>query len=332
MTPEAERGGAAGAGSDRLGSRRGDHAAPARGRRAPSAERSDRPGAGDRRGAANRREAGDRRRETGDLRDDAAGPATSTPAVRGPRAVPRRQGEPEPVVDEGVTGGELDRSVRAELRTLSKENAQGVAAHLVMVGALLGVDPQAALAHADAAVRRAGRVAAVREARGMVAYRVGDFARALAEFRTARRLSGSSTLLPLIVDCERALGRPGRALGLAAGAEAGSLGPEEQAELAIVVSGIRRDAGQLEAAAAGLEVPHLHSGARSPWAARLRYAYAEAQLALGNTQAARQWFARAAEADEELTTDAAERLEELDGVSYTDLLGEGDAEKAPGPP
>ena len=81
-----------------------------------------------------------------------------------------------------------------------------------------------ALAHAETAVRRAGRVPAAREALGMVAYRQGDFARALTEFRTVRRLSGSSHLLPLMVDCERGLGRHGRALDLAATPEAAGLG------------------------------------------------------------------------------------------------------------
>ena len=60
--------------------------------------------------------------------------------------------------------------------------------------------------------------------------------------------------------------------------------------------------------------------ARKPWTARLSYAYAEALLALGRTDEAREWFARAADADEELETDAAERLAELDGVVLTDLL------------
>ncbi|MGV1010390.1 MAG: hypothetical protein ACOYBY_17620 [Dermatophilaceae bacterium] len=233
---------------------------------------------------------------------------------------PTRGRRPEPAIPDGVTGKELDRSVRAQLRTLSKENAEGVAQHLVMVAALLDTDPTAALAHAETAARRAGRVPATREALGLVAYRQGDFARALAEFRTARRLSGSAHLLPLIVDCERALGRPTRALEIAAEPDARGLTAAEQVELAIVVSGIRRDAGQLDAAAAGLEIPQLSSPAGRPWSARLRYAYAEVQLALGNRQAARLWFARAAEADDDLTTDAAERLEELDGVAYTDLL------------
>jgi tetratricopeptide (TPR) repeat protein len=236
--------------------------------------------------------------------------------------VPKGTRRPEPAIAEGVTGRELDRSVRAQLRTLSKENAEGVAQHLVMVATLLESDPPAAMAHAETAVRRAGRVPATREALGLVAYRAGDFARALAEFRTARRLSGSSHLLPLIVDCERALGRPSRALELAAEPEAGGLTPAERVELAIVVSGIRRDAGQFEAAAAGLEIPQLT--AAGPWSARLRYAYAEAKLALGDREAARLWFAAALDVDEDLSTDAAERLEELDGIAYTDLLSEED--------
>ncbi|PID96417.1 MAG: hypothetical protein CSA84_04555 [Actinomycetales bacterium] len=219
-----------------------------------------------------------------------------------------------------MTARDLDRSIRDQLRTLSKENAEGVAGHLVMAGRLLDEAPEAALAHAETAVRRAGRVAAVREMRGIVAYHMGDWAGALGEFRTARRLSGSHHVLPFIVDCERALGRPERALELAGSPEAESLDVAERVELAIVVSGIRRDLGELQAAAAGLEMPELVRPARAPWAARLRYAYAEIKLAQGDPESARTWFRRAADADENLATDAVERIEELDGVSYSDLL------------
>jgi hypothetical protein len=227
---------------------------------------------------------------------------------------------PEPRIAEGVTGKELDRSVHQQLRTLSKENAEGVAQHLVMVAALLEADDlEGAEAHAETAVRRAGRVAAAREALGLVAYRKGEWSRALSELRTARRLSGSSHMLPLMVDCERGLGRPERALELATSPEAKTLAVEDRVELAIVVSGIRRDMGQPEASRLALEIPQLKSTARKPWSARLAYAYAEALLATGNA-AARDWFARAADLDDELQTDAAERLAELDGVVLTDLL------------
>ena len=57
--------------------------------------------------------------------------------------------------------------MRARLRTLSKENAENVGLHLVMTGRLLDSDPELAYEHAQAAVRRAGRVDVVREAAGL---------------------------------------------------------------------------------------------------------------------------------------------------------------------
>jgi tetratricopeptide (TPR) repeat protein len=222
--------------------------------------------------------------------------------------------------------------VHHELRTLSKENAEGVAQHLVMVAAQLEAgDLDAALAHAETAVRRAGRVPAAREALGLVAYRRGDFARALTEFRTARRLSGSSDLLPLMVDCERGLGRHGRALDLAASPDAARLGEQQRMELAIVVSGVRRDLGQLDAALLALHVPALRRGGR-PGAHRLHYAYADTLEALGRHDEAREWFLRAATEDTQQETDAVERLEELDGVVVTDLADDEDDADSGAPP
>ncbi len=221
---------------------------------------------------------------------------------------------------------DLDRAARQQLTTLSKDNATSVAGHLVMVARLLDVDLELAQEHAVTAVRRAGRVAAVREARGMVAYRVGDFQLALAEFRTARRL-GATGLLALIVDSERGLGRTERALELASGPDARGLTPAERIELDIVVSGIRRDLGQADAAVLALRGPELDPTRRAPWSARLFYAYGEALAAAGREDEARTWFAHAVEADDALDTDAAERLDEIDGVVTIDLL-EGSDEDA----
>lgn len=241
----------------------------------------------------------------------------------GPRLAPKSPRRPEPRIPDGVTGKELDRSVHHQLRTLSKENAEGVAQHLVMVAALLEADEfDAAMAHAETAVRRAGRVPAAREALGMVAYRTGDFARALGEFRTVRRISGSDHLIPLMVDCERGLGRHERALDLAQSPEARRLPAQDKVELAIVVSGIRRDLGQTDAALVALQIPQLKKSNQP----RLAYAYADTLLGLGRTAEAREWFEKAAEADTEYETDAVERLEELDGVSMTDLLDGADEE------
>ncbi|MFC6707402.1 tetratricopeptide repeat protein [Flexivirga alba] len=208
------------------------------------------------------------------------------------------------------------------MRTLTKENAQGVAKHLVAAATLLEDDSDLALAHAEHAARRAGRVAAVREALGLVHYRRGEFNDAIREFRTAKRLSGSNHLLPYLVDCERGLGRYERALDLAASPEARSLGEADNIELAIVVSGVRRDLNQPEAAQMVLRIPALERASKQPWAARLFYAYAEALLAGGAEGEARDWFAKAIDADVEGQTDAAERVDDLDGLVFVDALDE----------
>ncbi len=232
---------------------------------------------------------------------------------------PRRAGPQEPPLPEDVSIGELDRAVRAQLRSLSKANAEVVGCHLVMTGRLLEEDPQAAYAHAMAAQRRAGRIAIVREAVGVAAYHAGLWSEALAELRAARRMSGSSHQLPLMADAERGLGRPERALELAASPEAATLSAAERVEMAIVVSGARRDLGQAEAAVLALQLPELDQGGAKPYAARLRYAYAEALLAAGRAEEAVAWFAAAADSDVDGETDADERLAELQGLQITDL-------------
>jgi hypothetical protein len=64
-----------------------------------------------------------------------------------------------------------------------------------------------------------------------------------------------------------------------------------------------------------LQVRELTADETTEWAARLRYAYADALLAANRRDEAREWFSRAAAADEDNLTDAAERLLELDGVT-----------------
>lgn len=308
-------------GSRGAGGRRDDHQA-ARGHQ-------DRAGRGGPRRDDGGTERGFERRDSaGRGRPPRAGAERDREQRGGPRLAPKKPRLPEPRIPEGVTGKELDRSVHQQLRTLSKENAEGVAQHLVMVAALLEAEEfDAAMAHAETAVRRAGRVPAAREALGMVAYRTGDFARALGEFRTVRRISGSDHLLPLMVDSERGLGRLDRALDLAQSPEAKRLPAQDRVELAIVVSGIRRDLGQTDAALVALQIPEL----KRPKQPRLAYAYADTLLGLGRDEEAREWFQRAADADEDYETDAVERLEELDGIAVTDLLP-GEEELAPLPP
>jgi tetratricopeptide (TPR) repeat protein len=213
---------------------------------------------------------------------------------------------------------ELAPEARDALRSLDRPTAERVARHLVAAGRLLDEDPQAALAQARAARAHAARIGPVREAAGIAAYEAGEWAEALAELRAARRLTGDPTHLPIMADCERALGRPERALELARSAEAASLHPALRTELRIVESGARRDLGQLEAALVALQGPEFDRRTVEPWTARLWYAYADVLLALGRTDEARDWFLATASIDEDGSTDADERVLDLDGVTVLD--------------
>ncbi len=222
-----------------------------------------------------------------------------------------------------MSGAELDKEVRRELLGLAAHTAKDVSRHLVMAGRLIDDDPEQAWAHACAARDLAGRLSVVREAAGLTAYRSGRYAEALAELRTARRVSGSNVHLPIMADCERGLGRPERALAVATSAEADLLDEAGRIEMRIVAAGARLDLGQPEAAVLTLQIAELTRRPVMPWQARLRAAYSDALAAAGRHEEAQQWLQRAAEVDETGETGAADRLgpEDLDLSSeWTDLL------------
>ncbi|KPC94339.1 tetratricopeptide TPR_4, partial [Streptomyces sp. NRRL F-6602] len=146
------------------------------------------------------------------------------------------------------------------------------------------------------------------------------YSEALAEFRAARRMTGSADLWPVMADCERGMGRPERALAMAGEPEVRRLDKAGQVEMRLVAAGARRDMDQLDAAIVTLQSPELASNSVQPWTARLRYAYADALLAAGREDEAREWFAKAAESDKDGATDASDRLAELDGVEFVDAL------------
>jgi tetratricopeptide (TPR) repeat protein len=168
-----------------------------------------------------------------------------------------------------------------------------------------------ALEHARAARATAARVAAVREAVGIAAYHAGEWAEALSELRTARRISGDPGNLALMADAERALGRPTQALKMLNDPDVRRLKPDERAELFIVVAGARRDLGQLDAAIGVLARGGLDTARPTPGSARLWYAYADALEAAGRTEDAAQWFAAAAAVDPSGETDAVDRAAAL---------------------
>jgi tetratricopeptide (TPR) repeat protein len=214
----------------------------------------------------------------------------------------------------------LDRRVRAELKTLPRELAERVALHLA--AADQASDPEAAFQHAVAARKLAARVGVVREACGVAAYLAGRWTDALSELRAARRLTGRGGYAAIMADCERALGRYDRALAIVTGPDSAAADRAERVEMLIVESGVRRDMGAADAAVVTLQVPELTDGRLRPWSARLFYAYADALLEVGRAEEARAWFGRAAAADPDGQTDAADRFDELDDVVIEDLEDE----------
>ena len=228
--------------------------------------------------------------------------------------------ERDPEIPEGISAGDLDREVRAELAGLGRELAAETGAHLAAAGFFFESDPERAWAHAVAARRRAARLGVVRETAGLAAYRAGMYADALSELRTARRMTGSSIHLPVMADSERGLGRPERALELAHSPEARTLDRNSKIELLIVESGARNDLGQHDAAVVVLQVPELDTPANSPTLARLRFAYSEALNRAAREREAATWRERAMDSDTDGTADL---YATVDDEEIIDLL-EGD--------
>jgi len=225
----------------------------------------------------------------------------------------------DPEIPAGVKADELDRIARNELKTLSKDNAEGVAQHLVMAARLIDDDPELAHKHALSAARRAGRIAMVRETLAITAYGVGDFALALRELRTYRRISGSNNELPLMVDSERGVGRPDRALELGRSVDRSTLPTDVQVSLAIAMSGARLDQGNPEGALAELEIPQLDPNRAFSYSPDLYFAYAEVLDELGRADEATQWRERAERAEAAL---AAASGEDADGDETIDVIEE----------
>lgn len=315
---------------------RGDSAAPKRihqrdSDRRPAAKRDGRRSTGERNPSA-RRDGEPRAtdRTQGGRRDGKRGPSTSSGDHRGqrtprpgsrPRAgegrtpvrAPRADGQIErvprprhddPAIPADVTARDLHPAARNQLKTLSKENAEQVARHLAMVAALIDDDPALAHQHALSAERRAGRIAVVRETLAITAYKTGDFARALRELRTYRRLSGSDDQIALIVDSERGVGRPDRALEVGRAVDRAALPAGVRVGLAVAMSGAQLDLGDPERALQELDIPELDPDRAFEWSPALFDARATVLEDLGRAEEAVLWRERALRATEALDTAA----------------------------
>jgi hypothetical protein len=229
----------------------------------------------------------------------------------------------EPVLPDDIKASDLDKAARNELRTLSKDNADAVARHLVAASRVIEDDPAEALRHALAAARRAGRVAVVRESVAIAAYATGDFALALRELRTFRRISGSDDQIALMVDSERGVGKPDRALEVGRAVDRSTLPVEAQVGLSIAMSGARLDLGdaraaldELERAPMDLQVIHL-------WSPSLFDAFATVHEELGDEAETARWRTRATNAERVLDDVDAEQ----DSMTVEIEVGEPEADE-----
>ncbi len=223
------------------------------------------------------------------------------------REEPRRL---EPEIPQEIYREEIDKQLLHELSSLASDNAEQTARHLLAIVHFMVEDPQRAFEHGVAAAARAARVGRVRELAGIAAYNVGKFDVALRELKTAFRITGDPSLWPMMADCQRGLGEPLKALEMGKAPETSKLDKDAQVEMRMVLSGARRDLGELQAALTALECKELREE-NSLWSARLRYAYADVLEALGKLDAAREWFGKAAGVDINQETDAQERANAL---------------------
>jgi len=194
-----------------------------------------------------------------------------------------------PLIPEEIQPEDLAMQVRVQLKTLTAENADMVARHLAMAGLLFDQDPQLAHAHAVAAVNRAGRIAVVRETVGVTAYAIEDWALALREFLSHRRMTGSNEHIPMMVDCERGLGRPAKGLEMGRAVDRAKLDPETRVKLAIAMSGARLDLNENELALAELEILELDPSKVFDYSPALFYAYADTLEVLGRNEESKKW-------------------------------------------
>jgi len=252
------------------------------------------------------------RRPTGDRRPGAGAPRRFDREDSRATRPPQDRRERGPEIPEEITAFDLPGAARNELKTLSKDNADNVARHLAMAARVIDEDPELAHQHALAASRSAGRVGVVRETVAITAYAVGDFALALRELRTHRRITGSDEQLPLIVDSERGVGRPDRALEEGRAVDRSTLSVPVRVQLAIAMSGARLDLGQTDRALQELEIPEADPDRAFEWSPALFSARAAVLEELGRADEAAEWERRA-----EIAADA---LDAAAGVADREVI------------
>lgn len=219
--------------------------------------------------------------------------------------------EPEPLTE--FDERDIPFSVRVEVRGLPRDIANQIEGHFAAIAKLLEDDPSLALKHANAARRIASRLPVVREMAAEVAYQSGAFEAALSDYRAVLRMTGNKNYLPVIADCERAVGKPEAALRTLREIKPEELSVDQAAEAVLVEAGARADMGNKDEAMRVLKNAIENQEGGNEERARLRYAYADFLASQGQTRQALEWFRSAAKYDDEEFLDIAERIAKLEG-------------------
>lgn len=138
---------------------------------------------------------------------------------------------------------------------------------------------------------KAPRSVYVRELLGLAYHHLGRWKDAARELAAYRRMSDKHNRDPELADCERAMGRPEKAIDLLADVTAHDLDDEVLSEGLIVAAGAMSDLGRHADAVKMLERGPLRpSGAVEPFHLRLWYALADALEEAGRRPDARAWW------------------------------------------
>jgi tetratricopeptide (TPR) repeat protein len=155
-------------------------------------------------------------------------------------------------------------------------------------------------------------VAAVRELAGLAAYRSSKWREAVRHLQAFSALTDSAEHIPVLMDCQRALGKPKKVVDLWSDLRQSSPEPDVLAEGRIVAAASLAETGDLHGAIAMLATAGASKALRNPSNRHIRQWYLLGDLyeRAGDVPRARELFERVAKVDRE-AYDVLDRLAAL---------------------